>query len=227
MNKSDIVGRVVDRMGLSKSTAEGAVDTVLGAISEALAREETVRIAGFGTFATRRRSARTGRNPQTGESVSIAASKAPSFKTGKALRQAVNTGRKPEASDRAEDRVKRLRAHGEAGAALDVSDWPGGVEPVWSLLEPESVRALRAEPLAGNGAVPLAEDFTEVELAQSAFVLNALVLLEEMGGGDTLWMGTHGNLKMKSVTRLRTLMSWPGMEAMEHFGRARPIASRR
>ena len=109
------------------------------------------------------------------------------------------------------------RAHGKAGSALDVSDWPGGVEPVWSLLELESVQALKAEPLAGDGAVHLAEDLTEAESAQSAFVLNALVLLEEVGGGDALWMGTHGNLKMKSVTRLRTLMSWPGMEATEQF----------
>ena len=69
MNKSDIVGRMADRMGLSKSAAEGAVDTVLEAIAEALAKEEAVRIAGFGTFATRGRSARTGRNPRTGESV--------------------------------------------------------------------------------------------------------------------------------------------------------------
>ena len=54
-------------------------------------------------------------------------------------------------------------------------------------------------------------------MAQSAFVLNGLVLLGEMGGGDALWMGTHGNLKMKSVTRFWTLMSWPGMEATEQF----------
>ena len=64
-----------------------------------------------------------------------------------------------------------------------MSDWPGGVEPVWSLLEPESAGALRAEPLVGDGAVHLVEDLTEAELAQSAFVLNGLVPLEEMGGG--------------------------------------------
>ena len=142
-----------------------------------------MRIAGFGTFVTRRRSARTGRNPRTGESVPIAASTAPSFKSGKALKQAVNTDPKPHATDRAEDREMRQRAHREAGAALDVSDWPGGVEPVWSLLEPESAGALRAEPLVGDGAVHLVEDLTEAELAQSAFVLNGLVPLEEMGGG--------------------------------------------
>ena len=217
MKKSDIVGRVAGRMRLSKSVAEGAVDTVLEAIAEALAKEEAVRIAGFGTFATQRRSARTGRNPRTGESVPIAASKAPSFKAGKALREAVNTGRTPAPADGVGERRSRRRAHGEAGTALEVSDWPGGVEPVWSLLEPESARALRDEPLAGEGAVYLAEDLTEEELAQSAFLRNALVLLEEMDGGDVRWIGTNGNLKITSVTRLRGLMSWPGMEATEQF----------
>ena len=101
MNKSDIVGRVAGRIRLDKSVAEGAVDTVLEATAEALAKEEAVRIAGFGTFVTRRRSARTGRNPRTGESVPIAASKALSFKAGKALRDTVNTGWKPVAADRA------------------------------------------------------------------------------------------------------------------------------
>ena len=54
MNKSDIVGRLAGRMGLTRSTAESAVDTVLGAIAEALAKEEAVRLAGFGTFRTKR-----------------------------------------------------------------------------------------------------------------------------------------------------------------------------
>ncbi len=93
MKKSEMAERVAGRMGLSKSAAEGAVDAVFETIVEALAREEAVRIAGFGTFATRSRSARTGRNPQTGESIAIPASKAPSFKAGKALRAAVNEGR--------------------------------------------------------------------------------------------------------------------------------------
>ena len=92
MNKSEIVGRVAGRMGLSKPAAEGAVDTVLAAIGEALAKGEDVRITGFGTFATRTRRARTGRNPRTGESVSIPASKTPSFKAGKALKETVNRG---------------------------------------------------------------------------------------------------------------------------------------
>ena len=79
MNKSDIVGRVALRMGLRRSVAESAVDTVLPAIGEALAKDEDVRIAGFGKFATRSRPARAGRNPRTGESVAISASKVPWF----------------------------------------------------------------------------------------------------------------------------------------------------
>ena len=90
MNKSEIVGHVADRMGVSKALAEGAVDAVLESIGEALARDETVRIAEFGTFTTRSRSARIGRNPRTGEPVSIPASVAPAFKAGKALTEAVN-----------------------------------------------------------------------------------------------------------------------------------------
>ena len=97
MKKSEMVERVTDRMGLSKSAADGAVDAVFEVITEALAREEAVRIAGFGTFGTRSRSARSGRNPRTGASIAIPASKAPSFKAGKALRAAVNEGREAKA----------------------------------------------------------------------------------------------------------------------------------
>ena len=69
-----------------------AVDAAFAAIAEALARGEDVRIAGFGTFGTRNRPARTGRNPRTGESLNIAASTAPTFKPGKPLKDAVNAG---------------------------------------------------------------------------------------------------------------------------------------
>ena len=89
MNKAAIIARVARRMGLNKFTAEGAVDTVLEAIAESLAKEEDVRIAEFGTFRTRSRAARKGRNPATGESVQISASKIPSFKAAKGLREAV------------------------------------------------------------------------------------------------------------------------------------------
>ena len=69
MNKADISGRVAARLRLGKAEAEAAVDTVFEAIGDSLARKEAVRIAGFGTFATRSREARMGRNPGTGESV--------------------------------------------------------------------------------------------------------------------------------------------------------------
>ena len=93
MSKSEIAGRVADRIGLSRSAAGDAVDAVFEAVGEALANGEEVRIVGFGTFGTRNRPARTGRNPRTGESLPIAASTAPVFKPGKALKDAVNDGK--------------------------------------------------------------------------------------------------------------------------------------
>ena len=92
MNKSDIAGHVADRTGVARSAAGDAVDAVFEAIGEALARGEDVRIVGFGTFGTRSRPARTGRNPRTGESLNIAASTTPTFKAGKPLRDGVNAG---------------------------------------------------------------------------------------------------------------------------------------
>jgi DNA-binding protein HU-beta len=90
MKKSDISSHVASQGSLSKAAADGAVNAVFSAISDALAREEAVTIAGFGTFSTKRRPARQGRNPRTGESITIAASKVPSFKAGKTLRDTVN-----------------------------------------------------------------------------------------------------------------------------------------
>ena len=92
VKKSDITGRVAGRTGVGRLAAGDAVDAVFEAIAEALARGEDVRIAGFGTFGTRSRPARTGRNPRTGESLNIAASTAPTFKAGKPLKGAVNAG---------------------------------------------------------------------------------------------------------------------------------------
>ena len=69
--------------------AAGAVDGVLDAIQDALAKGDTVALTGFGTFSVRSRPARTGRNPATGESIEIAASKSPAFKAGKTLRDAI------------------------------------------------------------------------------------------------------------------------------------------
>ena len=89
MNKSDIVSHVASRASLSKAEATAAVDGVVEAIQDALASGNSVALTGFGTFSVKSRPARTGRNPQTGESIEIAASKAPAFKAGKTLRDAV------------------------------------------------------------------------------------------------------------------------------------------
>ena len=90
MNKADLAAHVAGQVALPKVAADRAVSAVFAAIGDALARDEAVAIAGFGTFSTRSRPARQGRNPQTGESITIAASRAPAFKAGKKLRDIVN-----------------------------------------------------------------------------------------------------------------------------------------
>ena len=92
MNKAEMAARLAARTGLSKSAAREAVDGVFAAIGDALVNGEEVRITGFGAFGTRSRPARTGRNPKTGEELSIAASTSPTFKAGKTLKDAVNAG---------------------------------------------------------------------------------------------------------------------------------------
>ena len=95
MKKSELASHIATQAALSKAQAQSAVDAVFSAIAEALARHESVVIPGFGAFTTKTRSARQGRNPQTGESIAIAASKAPAFKAGKSLRDAVRAGPGP------------------------------------------------------------------------------------------------------------------------------------
>ena len=90
MNKAELTARVAARTSMSKAGADAAVSAVFTTIADVLASGETVAIAGFGTFSTRSRPARQGRNPRTGESIAIAASTAPSFKAGKTLRDAVS-----------------------------------------------------------------------------------------------------------------------------------------
>ena len=90
MNKTEMADLLAARTGLSMAVAREAVNGVFTAIGDALANGEEVRIAGFGTFGTRSRPARTGRNPRTGEAVSISASTSPTFKAGKTLKDAVN-----------------------------------------------------------------------------------------------------------------------------------------
>ena len=84
-----MVSRVASRAPLSKSEAAAAVNGVFEAIQDALARGDSVALTGFGTFSVKTRPARTGRNPRTGECIDIVASRAPSFKAGKRLRDAV------------------------------------------------------------------------------------------------------------------------------------------
>lgn len=90
MNKSDLAEAVGKSFGNNKSMGAAALDAVLGAITDGLAKGEKIQISGFGTFEVRSRDARVGRNPRTGEPVHIAASKAPAFKAGKGLKDAVN-----------------------------------------------------------------------------------------------------------------------------------------
>ena len=90
MTKSELSTQVAAQASLTKASADAAVNAVFSAITDALANGETVALTGFGTFSVRPREARQGRNPRTGESITIAASNLPAFKAGKALRDAVN-----------------------------------------------------------------------------------------------------------------------------------------
>ena len=90
MNKSELIDAVASAADLSKASATKAVDAVLDTVTNTLKNGEQVTLVGFGTFEVRARAARSGRNPQTGETISIKASNAPAFKAGKALKDAVN-----------------------------------------------------------------------------------------------------------------------------------------
>ena len=90
MNKGDLIEAVADKAGLSKADAGRAVDATIEAITKALKKGKQVSLVGFGTFAVKKRAARTGRNPRTGETIQIKASNVPGFKAGKALKDAVN-----------------------------------------------------------------------------------------------------------------------------------------
>lgn len=89
MNKSDLIAKVAESSELSKKDATKAVEAVFEAITDALQGGDKVQLVGFGNFEVRERSARKGRNPQTGEEIEIAASKVPSFKPGKALKDVI------------------------------------------------------------------------------------------------------------------------------------------
>lgn len=90
MNKNELIDAVAEGADISKASAARAVDTMIEKITKALQKGEQVVIVGFGTFAVKQRAARKGRNPQTGQTIDIPASKNPGFKAGKALKDAVN-----------------------------------------------------------------------------------------------------------------------------------------
>ncbi len=90
MNKNDLIAAVASRAGLSKTDTAKAVDSFTSSITSALQNGTDVRLVGFGSFSVRHRNATTGRNPRTGERIQIAAKNVPKFKSGKALKAAVN-----------------------------------------------------------------------------------------------------------------------------------------
>ncbi len=91
MNKTELIDHIAEASDISKAAAGRALDATVEAITQALKDAETVSLVGFGTFLVRERAARTGRNPQTGATIQIAAAKVPAFKPGKALKDALNS----------------------------------------------------------------------------------------------------------------------------------------
>ena len=89
MNRMDVVSAIADKAGLKKKDAEAALIAAIDAITGALKKGDKVQLVGFGTFETRKRAAREGRNPQSGAKIKIAATTSPVFKAGKALKDAV------------------------------------------------------------------------------------------------------------------------------------------
>lgn len=89
MNKTELIAAVAEKTDLSKKDADAAVSAVLGAITDALKEGDKIQLVGFGTFEVRNRAAKQGRNPRTGETMTVPASKVPAFKAGKALKDAV------------------------------------------------------------------------------------------------------------------------------------------
>jgi DNA-binding protein HU-beta len=94
MNKQELIEHVADATDLSKAAAGAAIDAVVEGITKALKKGEEVRLVGFGTFSVKERAAGKGRNPATGEEIKIPASKSARFKSGTALKAAVNTAKK-------------------------------------------------------------------------------------------------------------------------------------
>jgi len=89
MNKTDLVNNIAAKSGLTKKDIETVLNGFLGEVTDALSKGEKVQLIGFGTFETRNRSGRVGRNPQTGKTINIPATKIPAFKAGNKLKEAV------------------------------------------------------------------------------------------------------------------------------------------
>ncbi len=89
MNKSELVDAIAEHADISKADAGRALEGMITAVTKALKKGDTVSLVGFGTFSVKKRAARTGRNPATGESIKIKASKTPSFKAGKGFKDAI------------------------------------------------------------------------------------------------------------------------------------------
>lgn len=90
MNKGDLINKIADSAGITKGQAEDALNAVLDGITDALKNDDTVTLIGFGSFSVSHRAARAGRNPQTGETIQIAAKNLAKFKAGKKLTDALN-----------------------------------------------------------------------------------------------------------------------------------------
>jgi DNA-binding protein HU-beta len=90
VNKSELIEAIAASADISKAAATRALDAMVESVTESLKQGESVSLVGFGTFTIKERAARTGRNPQTGQPIEISAAKVPSFKAGKALKDAVN-----------------------------------------------------------------------------------------------------------------------------------------
>ena len=89
MNKTELIAAVAEKTGMSKKDTEAVISATLGTITAALHEEEKVQLMGFGSFEVKKRAARTGRNPSTGEPMDFPAARLPAFKAGKALKDAV------------------------------------------------------------------------------------------------------------------------------------------
>jgi DNA-binding protein HU-beta len=89
MNKTELINNISEKSGMSKKDVEAVLNGFLGEVTDALSKDDKVQLIGFGTFETRKRSGRTGRNPQTGKTIEIPASKVPAFKAGNKLKEAI------------------------------------------------------------------------------------------------------------------------------------------